>query len=98
MLTKKYFKTKEEADVTFEFSRDDVTSVSLFAEFNEWQPILMKFNKKEKAFRTKVRLPKNTSFQFRYLLNDAEWENDYKADQYLPNVFGGEDSVVITQN
>lgn len=98
MLTKKFFKTKDEAEITFEFSRDDVESVALVAEFNDWQPLEMKFNKKEKAFRTKVRLPKDGQFQFKYLLNGSEWENDSQADQYIANSFGSEDSVVLTHS
>jgi 1,4-alpha-glucan branching enzyme len=96
MLTKKFFKTKNEAEVTFEFTRADVTSAVLVADFNDWQAIEMKFNKKTNVFKTKVRLPKDGIFHFRYLLNNTEWENDYKADQYLPNEFGTENSVVNT--
>ena len=96
MLTKKFFKTKDEAEVTFEFSRSDVLAAVLVADFNDWQAVEMKFNKKTKSFKTKVRLPKGEVFHFRYLLNGTEWENDYKADQYLPNEFGSENSVVIT--
>jgi 1,4-alpha-glucan branching enzyme len=96
MLTKKFFKTKDETEVTFEFNRSDVTSAVLVGDFNNWQAIEMKFNKKTKSFKTKVRLPKNGVFHFRYLLNEVEWENDYKADQYLPNEFGTENSVVNT--
>ncbi|MCI2284193.1 isoamylase early set domain-containing protein [Colwellia sp. MSW7] len=98
MLTKKFFKTKDEAEVTFEFTRSDVSSVALFADFNDWQAIEMKFNKKSKSFKTKVRLPKDGTFHFKYLLNNTEWENDYKADQYQPNAFGTENSVVTTVN
>lgn len=96
MLTKKYFKTKDEADVTFEFTRSDVSTVALFADFNNWQAIEMKFNKKTRSFKTKLRLPKGGIYHFRYLLNNCEWENDYDADQYLPNEFGSENSVVST--
>jgi len=96
MLTKKNFKTKDETEVTFEFNRSDVITVALVADFNDWEGIEMKFNKKTKSFKTKVRLPKGGIFHFRYLLNDTEWENDDKADQYLPNEFGTENSVVIT--
>jgi 1,4-alpha-glucan branching enzyme len=96
MLTKKFFKTKDEAEVTFEFNRSDVSTAVLVADFNDWQAIEMKFNKKTQSFKTKVRLPKGETFHFRYLLNDTEWENDYKADQYLPNEFGTENSVVNT--
>ena len=96
MLTKKFFKTKDETEVTFEFNRSDVKSAVLIGDFNDWQAIEMKFNKKTKSFKTKIRLPKGGVFHFRYLLNDSEWENDYEADQYLPNDFGSENSVVST--
>lgn len=96
MLTKKFFKTKEEAEITFEFDRHDVASVSLCADFNNWQAIEMKFNKKTQTFKTKVKLPKGENFHFKYLLDNAEWENDDKADLYLPNEFGSDNSVVST--
>lgn len=96
MLTKKFYKTKGEAEVTFEFSRDNVSSVSLVAEFNDWQPMEMTYSKKLKVFRAKVRLPKDSDFHFRYLLDENEWENDAQADKYLPNAFGTENSVVST--
>lgn len=96
MLTKKYLKTKDEAEVTFEFNRDDVTTAALVGDFNDWKAIEMKFNKKTKSFKTKVKLPKGGTFHFRYLLNETEWENDEKADQYLPNGFGTDNSVVVT--
>ena len=96
MLINKFLKTRDEAEVIFEFNRDDVTSVDLVAEFNAWQPIPMKFNKKQKTFRTKQRLPIDHDYQFRYLLNATEWENDYQADNYVANQFGSENSVVAT--
>ncbi|MBA6390654.1 isoamylase early set domain-containing protein [Colwellia sp. BRX10-3] len=96
MLTKKFFKTKDETEVTFEFNRSDVTKVALVGDFTDWQTVEMKFNKKSQSFKTKLRLPKGGVFHFRYLLNDSEWENDYQADQYLPNEFGTENSVVST--
>jgi hypothetical protein len=36
------------------------------------------------------------SFQYRYLHNDHEWHNDWNADGYEPNAFGGDNSVVMT--
>jgi len=96
MLTKKFFKTKDETEVTFELNRSDVTTAALVGDFNDWQAIEMKFNKKSNSFKTKVRLPKDGVFHFRYLLNDSEWENDDQADQYLANEFGSENSVVLT--
>jgi len=96
MLTKKFFKTKNEADITFEFNRSDVKTAVLLGDFNDWQGVEMKFNKKSQSFKTKIRLPKDGIFHFRYLLDNAEWANDYQADQYLPNEFGSENSIVNT--
>jgi hypothetical protein len=41
-----------------------------------------------------VELPVGASYRFRYLLDDARWANDWAADDYLPNDYGSEDSVV----
>lgn len=97
MLKKKFFKTKDQAEVTFEFARADIDSVSLVADFNDWKPVNMTYVKKDKVFRARVRLPKDDVFYFRYLLDDSEWENDYQADAYIPNPFGSDDSVLSTQ-
>lgn len=97
MLTKKFFKTKDEAEVTFEFFKDGSESVALIAEFNDWQPVAMKYVKKDNVFRARVRLPKDTEYHFRYLVNDTQWENDFAADAYIPNSFGTDNSVVSTR-
>ena len=98
MLKKKYFKTKKEAEVTFEFAADSASKVALAGEFNKWNPLKMNYVKKDKVFRAKVRLPNDSSFRFKYLLNNQIWENDHKADAYVPNDFGTEDSVVVTKS
>lgn len=95
MLKKKYFKTKDECEVTFEFETE-ANEVALVSENNDWQPIEMKKRKKDGMFFTKVRLPKEGQFQYRYLLNNSSWSNDTTADAYTPNEFGSDNSVVIT--
>lgn len=97
MLSKRTFKTKNETEVTFTFSRDDVKTVELVADFNRWQPTPMQFNRQKKIFSTKVKLPNDNLFHFKYLLNGTEWENDYLADKYIANNFGTENSVVSTK-
>ena len=42
------------------------------------------------------RLPANGSYQYRYLVNNAEWINDEAADSYAPNEHGTTNSVVET--
>ncbi len=97
MLTKRYLKTKNEVDVTFELDRPDADSVEWVAETTGWQPVPMKkANRGKGPHRLRVRLPKGTATQFRYLLNGRRWENDESADAYWPNEFGSDNSVVLT--
>jgi len=34
------------------------------------------------------------SYRFRYYLGNERWENDWNADSYVENEFGGADSVL----
>ena len=97
MLKKKYFKTKDVCEVTFEHDTQ-AEQVALVSESNDWQPIEMKKRRKDGIFYTKVRLPKDGRFQYRFLLNNQTWSNDAVADAYIPNEFGSDNSVVITSS
>jgi hypothetical protein len=48
------------------------------------------------SFELVVELPAEGRHTFRYLLDGERWENDWTADDYVPNAFGGDDSVVLT--
>jgi 1,4-alpha-glucan branching enzyme len=96
MLKKKYFKTKDECEVTFELDAADAESVALVSEANGWQPVKMSKRRKDGIYYAKVRLPKESRFQFRYLVDGDTWINDSTADAYVANEFGGENSVVVT--
>ena len=68
MLKKKYIKTKDEYEVTFEFDANGAKEVFLVGEFANWEPIQMKKGKsKNAAFKTKVRLPKDQKFQPQFI-------------------------------
>ncbi|MCA9898402.1 MAG: isoamylase early set domain-containing protein [Ardenticatenaceae bacterium] len=97
MFTKKFFKTKDECEVTFELNVENAEQVVLVSEHNGWEPIDMK-QAKNGPFRTKVRLPKDGQFQFRYLVDGSEWHNDEAADAYWANEHGGDNSVISTAN
>ncbi len=93
MLKKKYLKTKDEYEVTFELPAE-AGEVALVCENNGWQPVAMK--KSKGKFTTKLRLPANGSYQYRYLVDNTEWVNDDAADGYVPNEHGSTNSVVET--
>lgn len=97
MIKKKFFKTKEECEVTFELHIDDANQVALLCDANNWEPVAMKKGKKADApFRAKMRLPKDGQFQFRYLVDNELWVNDEAADAYWANEHGSDNSVVFT--
>jgi 1,4-alpha-glucan branching enzyme len=96
MLHKRYLKTKNEYEVTFEHADESATTVALVCEVNNWQPILMSRRRKDGVFYTKLRLPVDGRYQFRYLVDAERWANDEAADAYVPNELGSENSVVAT--
>lgn len=97
MINKRYFKTKDEVEVTFEIEAPESSShAAIVADFLDWHPEPMKKNTRSHTFKFKTRLPKDAEFQFRYLLDEHEWVNDPKADQYIPNGYGEENCLVST--
>jgi hypothetical protein len=95
MLKKKYVKSKDEYEVTFELP-SEAGEVALVCEANGWQPVAMK--KSKGTFTTKLRLPANGRYQYLYLVNNGEWINDDAADGYVPNEHGTVNSIVETYN
>ena len=93
MLKKKYLKSKDEYEVTFQLPTD-AEEVALLCEANGWEPVAMK--KSKGTFAAKLRLPANGSYQYRYLINSSEWVNDEAADGYAANEHGSTNSVVET--
>lgn len=71
------------------------TSVSVVGEFNGWSPEAHPLALLDDGtFRTELALPAGQRHRFRYLLDGQRWENDWAADDYVPNGLGSDDSVV----
>ncbi|MFN2135191.1 MAG: isoamylase early set domain-containing protein [Candidatus Promineifilaceae bacterium] len=97
MINKKFFKTKDECEVTFEYANEGASEVALVSNFNDWEPVPMtKASKAGSPFRVKVRMPKGGEYQFRYQVDGSYWANDEDADAYWPNEFGETNGVVNT--
>jgi 1,4-alpha-glucan branching enzyme len=97
MINKKFFKTKDEVEVTFEVDVPaEYSTVAIVADFLNWKPEPMKRMAKTSVYKFKTRLPKNGEFQFRYLLDGSTWSNDPQADQYISNSFGDDNSLIST--
>ena len=95
-MKKNYTKTGRSCKVTFELPANvNAEKVSLCGEFNEWDPEKNPLKKsKDGNFSITISLKPGRSYRYRYLVDGERWENDWSADEYLPNEFGSDDSVV----
>jgi 1,4-alpha-glucan branching enzyme len=73
-------------------------SVHMVGEFNNWNrtshPLV--WNRRREQWSITLELARGKEYRFRYLVNGGEWHNDWDADRYEPNAFGGDNSVVLT--
>ena len=95
MIKKRFFKTKDNVEVTFATSIPaEVEGVSLLSDAFEWNPEPMKLV--GNTWKARVRLPLDRKFQFRYLASGGWWLNDEAADDYQADEYGNVNSVVTT--
>lgn len=65
----------------------------LLGEFNHWTPAPMR-QLEDGRHEITLELEAGHTYRFRYLLDGSRWENDWQADAYVPNDYGGDDSVI----
>jgi len=97
MLKKTYYKGGNKCRVWFYLpSEVDAETANLVGDFNDWDETAdpMKI-KKDGTFYTAITLETGKEYQFRYLLDNERWENDWNADAYQTNELGTQNSVVI---
>ncbi|MDI7274677.1 MAG: isoamylase early set domain-containing protein [Anaerolineae bacterium] len=98
MIRKDPGRTPDVVRVTFELPATVwAESVSLVGDFNGWDPsaLPMARGRDHESWRITVELQRGREYQFRYLINGTEWCNDWDADRYVPNPYGGDNSVVV---
>ncbi len=96
MIKKTYTKTGRSCRVTFELPPEvNAQNACLCGEFNAWTPEANPMRRRKNGgFWLTISLKPGQQYRFRYLLDNERWENDWAADAYVPNPYGGEDSVV----
>jgi 1,4-alpha-glucan branching enzyme len=72
----------------------EAEQVSVVGDFNEWSHTAHPMERDGDVFVAQIALAPGRPYRFRYLLDGERWENDWAADAYLPNEFGGDDSVI----
>jgi 1,4-alpha-glucan branching enzyme len=90
-IKKRFLKDKGVCQVTFvlpESITEGSKKVAVVGDFNGWdsEKDLMKKSKDGK-FKCSVDLPLGKDYQFRYLLDDSRWENDWEDDGLVATPF-----------
>ena len=95
MVQKTYFKTKDYCKVKFSFKVEDAETVEILGLNSDWNNSVVMSKKKDGTFTCDVSLPKDTTHEFKYLVNAKEWLNEPEADSANMNEFGGTNSVIV---
>ncbi len=97
-LKKQYLKSRPICKVTFmlpKVAAPDAKAITVVGDFNNWDKESSKMKRhKNGNFTATLELEKGKDYRFRYLVDGNRWENDWNADRYMPNPFGGDDSIV----
>jgi 1,4-alpha-glucan branching enzyme len=85
--------------VTFELHpSSDAHGGSVVGDFNDWRADVDRFARGDDGLWRATSWLAPGRHRFRYLLEGDRWENDWDADAYEPNDFGGTDSIVDVQH
>lgn len=99
MIKKKFVKNNSVCKTTFELPKEvsqSARKANIVGDFNNWSIIEtpMKLSKSG-VFSATLDLESGKEYQFRYLLDETRWENDWEADKYVKTVFGDCDNSVV---
>lgn len=99
MIYKEPLPDGQHVAVTFELpSAIWAERVTLVGDFNNWDSTSdeMRQARSDGNWRITLILETGRQYQFRYLVNGRDWHNDWHADQYAPNEYGTDNSVLVT--
>jgi hypothetical protein len=94
MVQKTYYKTKDYCKVKFSLKPEKAETVEILGLNSNWNTAVIMSKKKDGSFSADVNLPKDSTHEFKYLVNETLWLNDREADAEIPNEFGGSNSVI----
>jgi hypothetical protein len=96
-ITKNYQTAKGICKVTFSHpSTDGIKTIQVLGDFNNWDSkTAPKMKKGKSEFSTIIELAAGQAYQFKYLINGSNWENDTNADNYVQSPFGGQHNGVV---
>ena len=95
MVQKTYYKTKDYCKVKFTFKPEVGETVAILGLNSDWRNSVSMNRKKDGTFSADVNLPKDSTHEFKYLVDETVWLNEPEADKEVPNEFGGSNSVIV---
>jgi len=98
-IKKRYVKSTGICKCTFRLPKEatsSATQVHLVGDFNDWSTTSHPMQKlKSGEFKLELPLEPGRDYQFRYLIDQMSWENDWDADAYQhANTVASDNSVV----
>lgn len=94
-IKKQVIKTKPVVKVTFSIDAKEANTAAVIGDFNNWNPAEGALSKlKTGTFKATFELPKDNSFEFKYLV-DGAYLNDPEADSFAYNEFAGAENSVL---
>jgi hypothetical protein len=98
-IKKEYFGSDSSCRVTFRLPKEAVGAaggVVVVGDFNDWDKKATPMKRLRSGdFEITIALGAGKEYRFRYLIDGSRWENDWCADNYYPNSYGCDDSVLI---
>jgi 1,4-alpha-glucan branching enzyme len=98
MIRKQSVRGSDRLRVTFSLPENHGHGkASVVGDFNGWDPTAHPFvRRSNKTYSVTVELETGRQYAFRYLCEDGCWINDDRADGYIPNGFGTDNSLLTT--
>lgn len=98
-IQKEYLADKQICQVTFRLPKmaaEDAKRVCVVGDFNNWRSDAAPMKRlKNGDYTIKLELEAGREYQFRYLIDESKWENDWHADGYVRSPFGDCDNSVV---
>jgi predicted flap endonuclease-1-like 5' DNA nuclease len=100
-MKKQFSKKQPICKVTFQLPQEaapNAQTVMVVGDFNDWLPQEGTTLKLDRSgfFKAELDLATGREYQFRYLIDNARWENDWSADKYVPTPFQGIENSVVS--
>lgn len=98
-IKKQYLKSKPAVKVTLTLPKEaaaDAKKVEVYGDFTNWKKGVSMTKLKNGSYKTTLDLVPEAEYQFRYLIDNKKWENDWDADKYVGSgVSLDENSVIV---